>query len=119
MRLISGWKARLNGARGERQASRYLCDQGLTLVEKNFHCKWGEIDLIFKQQSQLIFVEVKSRENAEFGHAAEYFTEGKRKKFHKSVMTYLAKHNLNPELTDFRIDLIAITGNNICWLKAV
>lgn len=119
MSFISGLKARFNGAQAERQASEYLTHRGLRIITKNYHCKWGEIDLILSHDEQLVFVEVKSRESKLFGEAGEYFTRAKRAKLTRSIMHYLQKQNLNPNHTNFRIDVIAITGKDIVWYQAV
>lgn len=119
MKAISGLKARINGFAGEIKAKKYLINQGLTYIDKNYSCKWGEIDLIFRDAEQLVFVEVKSRESGTHGMASEYYTESKQKKLVRSIMTYLSENGCNPELTNFRIDVIAITADDLQWLKAV
>jgi len=119
LKVISGLKARLNGIRAEKVARRYLIKQGLTFCEANYHCKWGEIDLIFRQGEQLVFVEVKSRASSEFGTAEELYTRSKQKKLHKSVLHWLTSEGLNPEITNFRMDLVAINNDVIDWYQCV
>ncbi|MCC2604896.1 YraN family protein [Planctobacterium marinum] len=117
--MISGLKARLNGIRAEKSARNYLIKQGLTFCEANYHCKWGEIDLIFRHAEQWVFVEVKSRASSEFGTAEEFYTPGKRKKLHKAIMHWLSSQGLNPEITNFRIDLVAINDDKVDWYQCV
>ncbi|XOV80667.1 MAG: YraN family protein [Aestuariibacter sp.] len=119
MRWISGLKARYNGEAAERQAKQYLQNKQLRFREANYRCKMGEIDLIMMDSEQLVFVEVKSRENAQFGHAAEYFTQHKQQKLEKAINHYLLAHKLNPYNTDYRVDVVAITGEDIQWYQAV
>jgi putative endonuclease len=119
LRAIRGLKARLNGFSSELKAKRYLENKGLSFIEKNYRCKWGEIDLIFRESEQLVFVEVKSRESESHGSAGDYYTKSKHQKLTRSIMTYLADNGFNPETTNFRIDVIAITANDLEWVKSV
>lgn len=119
MQWIKNRYSHLVGKKAEQQASEYLQQQGLSLVCENYRCRSGEIDLIMKEQDQLVFVEVKYRTNTDFGHALEYFHLHKRKKFEKAVSHYLHEQRLNPTLIDHRIDLVAIENTDIQWLKSV
>lgn len=112
-------KARLNGIWAEKKARKYLIKQGLTFIAANYHCRWGEIDLIFKEQEQWVFVEVKSKLNRNFGDAEASYTKSKQQKLHKAIMFWLAEKQMNAELTSFRIDLLAINDAQISWHKNV
>lgn len=112
-------KARLNGILAEKKARNYLVKHGLTFVAANFHCRWGEIDLIFKEQTQWVFVEVKSKLNRNFGDAEASYTRRKQEKLHKAIMLWLAENQMNAEHTSFRIDLLAINDGEITWHKNV
>lgn len=103
----------------ESVAKQHLIAQGLKFVEQNFRVKVGEIDLIFKDNTQWVFVEVKFRSNTDHGFAAEYFTASKRSKMNKAIMCYLQQHNLNLHHTSLRIDVIAIDDTQLSWLKNV
>ncbi len=107
------------GQQAERLACRYLQQQGLILVSQNYRCRTGEIDLIMRDNDQLVFVEVKYRQRADFGHASEYFHSHKRRKFMSAIRHYLVEKQLNPAFTPQRIDVIAIEGTDIQWHKAV
>lgn len=109
----------LIGASAEDKACRYLLEQGLVLIERNYRCRGGEIDLIMSDNEQLIFVEVKYRKQNQYGYAAEYFTEQKRKTVQRAILHYLKDARLNHATTAMRIDLVAIDDNQIQWLKAV
>lgn len=111
--------ARAAGIAAEQRAKAFLLAQNLTFIEQNFSVPLGEIDLIFKDQNQLVFVEVKYRTNNEHGRAAEYFTMSKRNKMHKAIMCYLQKHHLNLHHTSLRIDIIAIDNQDLEWLVNV
>ena len=117
------WLTKLNtkvvGSYYEIQAARYLQQQGLHLIMKNFHCRYGEIDLIMRDQQTLVFVEVKYRKSAAFGGATSALTQQKLKKIELTANYYLQKQNLNSNLIAYRIDLIAIENTTIRWLQAV
>ncbi|MGB3726274.1 MAG: YraN family protein [Glaciecola sp.] len=108
--------ARQAGMDAELLAKHHLMDNGLCFVEQNYSVVMGELDLIFRDQEQWVFVEVKYRSNTEYGTAAEYFTANKRQKMHKAIMCYLNDKNLNIHHTSLRIDVVAIDNTAIEWL---
>lgn len=112
-------RAKKAGEQAELDAKAYLEGQGLCFIESNFRVPQGEIDLIFKDAQQWVFVEVKYRATKEHGHAAEYFTPSKRSKMTKAIMCYLQRHKLNIHHTDLRIDVIAINDEELSWLDNV
>ncbi|GGD51076.1 YraN family protein [Lacimicrobium alkaliphilum] len=105
------------GQSAEARACRYLKAQGLTLITTNYHCKSGEIDLIMQDDDELVFVEVKYRTRTHFGHPAEYFDTHKRRKFESALFHFMQYKGLNPAHIPHRIDLVAITGSQIQWIK--
>jgi len=107
------------GKQAEKKAAEYLHQQGLELIETNYRCRFGEIDLIMQHGHELVFVEVKYRKNQQYGQASEYFTRGKRKKVEKAMAFYLAQKKLNPNQIAHRIDVLAIDPHQIQWFKAV
>ena len=72
------------GQAAEDAAALLLQQQGLQLIERNFGCKTGEIDLILQDNGQLVFVEVRFRKNQLFGGAAASVTPAKQKKLQKA-----------------------------------
>ncbi len=107
------------GNMGEAVAKNYLIKQGCEIIENNFHSRYGEIDIIAKDQDSLIFVEVKYRKNERFATAAESITPSKQEKMRLTIETYLQKYPTNRPL---RIDLITIIGYEpfkITWLKNI
>ncbi|MCW9012674.1 MAG: YraN family protein [Gammaproteobacteria bacterium] len=95
------------GKRAEQLACNHLLQQGLVLIEKNYHCRQGEIDLIMTQNDSLIFIEVRYRKNNDYGGAKESITRAKQKKIHITALHYMQRHNKN---VNARFDVIAITG---------
>lgn len=116
---IKQWHAKKTGDEAEARAKAYLMSQGLEFISQNFSVKSGEIDLIFKELQQWVFVEVKFRAGNTHGHAAEMFTASKRAKLTRAIMCYLQSLDLNCHHTDMRIDLIAIDGDQLNWIKNV
>ena len=104
------------GDEKEQLAKRFLLKQKLRFIEQNFHCRWGEIDLIFQDpnSSQLIFVEVRFRASNQFGGAAASITMSKQQKIRKSALFYLSQRKIEPNL---RFDVIAIDGKEFNWIQ--
>ena len=119
MRWIKQRYASLIGSQAEHLASEYLAAQGLTLITRNYRCKRGEIDLIMQDAGVLVFVEVKFRQNQAHGRAEEFFHPQKRAKFELAMQYYLHEKNLNPAHVAYRMDVVAINGNDVNWIKQV
>ncbi len=111
--------AKRAGEQAELDAKIFLRKQGLRFIEQNFRVPQGEIDLIFKDKQQWVFVEVKYRTSSSRGFAAEYFTPSKRSKMIRAIMCYLQQHNLNLHHTNMRIDVVAIDNQALTWLDNV
>ncbi len=100
-------EARLTlGAWGEEQAAEYLCRQGMTIVERNFRTPVGEIDIIARYKSWLVFIEVKTRRSAAFGVPQEAVGARKQRQIIRTAQWYL-QNNKNAKLQP-RFDVIAI-----------
>lgn len=113
------WPARLSakqqqGRLGERQALAYLQRQGLKLVEANFACKGGEIDLIMRERDTLVFVEVRRRQGKAVVDAAASITPAKVRRIACAAEQYLAHWQRTPAC---RIDVVAIDGDCLEWLR--
>lgn len=107
------------GKQAEEFACQYLLNQGLTLVTPNYRCRTGEIDLIMKDADEWVFVEVKYRKSSQYGQAADYFHSSKRKKFESALQQFMHEKKLNPNMIAHRIDLLAIDGKDVQWLKGI
>lgn len=77
------------GLEAEKLAATFLANHGLKLVMQNYHCRYGEIDLIMKDAKTLVFVEVKLRSNNQFGGAAVSITQQKQQKLILTAQHYL------------------------------
>lgn len=98
------------GIQAERYAERYLLSQGLKTCERNFHSRYGEIDLIMKQDDILVFIEVRYRKSSTFGNPVETVNWRKQEKFIRTAQYYL-QHHSHHNLQTARIDVLGITGN--------
>ena len=108
---------RIKGDDKERFAEAHLVANGFTLIERNFLCKGGEIDLIMKDQKYLVFIEVRYRASNEFGGALGSITAGKQRKLRRAAEFYLLQQfgNTPPPC---RFDVIALEGQNeLEWIK--
>ncbi len=105
------------GAEAEQLAATFLLRQGLKLVETNYRCRFGEIDLVFNDQKTLVFVEVRLRGNEAFGGAAASITASKRHKLVLAARHYLQQLHTSPAC---RFDVVLLRGlrdNDIEWIR--
>lgn len=98
------------GKLGEDLATRYLEKKGVKILERNFRCRQGEIDIIGKEKKELVFVEVKTRSNQKYGKPAEAVTPIKRKHINRAIEFYLYTHQLTNE--QVRIDIMEVYIDN-------
>lgn len=107
------------GTHAENKALRYLKKQGLQCKVRNFHSRYGEIDLICEQQNSIVFVEVRYRKNQQFGGAVASITTSKINKIRKTAEFYLQKNKLHDRAC--RFDVLCLSGDlknpNYNWLK--
>lgn len=104
------------GTGAEELASKYLCEQGLTVICKNYRAKTGEIDLICKDGDYFVFCEVKYRKSDEFGNPLYAVDREKQKKIIKTSIFYLTSNHLSVDAF-IRYDVVSICGDEIEWLK--
>ncbi len=91
----------------ETVALHFLQRQGLTLLTRNFHCKVGEIDLVMRQQNTLVFVEVRYRRSARYGHPVETVDARKQRKLIRTAHVFLMRHVSLQEMS-CRFDIVGI-----------
>lgn len=88
---------------GEDVAEKYLKDNDYEVLERNFRLKFGEIDIIAKQNDCVVFVEVKTRKSIAFGQPSEYVNLKKQIRIKKAAAVYIDIEN-----TDIRFDVIEV-----------
>ena len=94
------------GARGERIAAAYLSDLGLQILDQNWRCREGELDIVARDGDALVFCEVKTRRGVGFGHPVEAVTAVKQRRLRTLAHRWLAAHDEHaPEL---RFDVIGV-----------
>ena len=94
------------GAYGERVAARHLRDAGLQVLERNWRCDQGEIDLVALDGSCLVVCEVKTRRSLVYGSPVEAVTARKAARLRRLAACWLADHEL--VVDDVRIDVIGV-----------
>ena len=96
------------GVLGEEVAANFLIEQGYRIVERNFRCKGGEVDIIGRDpgDKSLVFIEVKARRGLSYGVPQLAVTPFKQRQISKAALTWLSKNRLHD--TNARFDVIAI-----------
>ena len=92
-------------------ACRYLSEQGAHILERNFRCRQGEVDIIAKDGDVLCFIEVKYRSGTSQGGAAAAVTYAKQRAISKAALFYLMKHDMSADVA-MRFDVVTIDGEN-------
>jgi putative endonuclease len=107
------------GHQVEQHACRYLESNGLRLIDKNFNCKSGEIDLIMQDGETLVFVEVRYRAKSKYGDSLDSVTRSKQNKIIRTAKYYLQQNDLYDKVP-CRFDVIAVDeqiNNQVTWIK--
>ena len=94
------------GKEGEEIVCKYLKKERYKILEMNFNCKIGEIDIIAKQKNEIVIIEVKTRTNKEYGLPAEAVTKKKLKHIYKTAEYYIYSRKIKN--IDIRIDVIEV-----------
>ncbi|MCI8821633.1 MAG: YraN family protein [Lachnospiraceae bacterium] len=103
---------RRTGAAYEEQAARWLTEQGFEILERNFYCRQGEIDLIARDGVYLVFIEVKYRRDGRTGHPAESVGRQKQQKLIRAAQYYCLIRQI-PENHPCRFDVVSILGDQV------
>lgn len=93
-------------------ASEFLSKKGYKILELNFRCRTGEIDIVAKKNNIIVFTEVKYRKNLLKGSPGEAIDYYKQQKIYKTAMYYITRNRLNLS-AEYRFDAILITNDNI------
>jgi len=106
--------SRIIGNHYENIALSYLKSQGLKLITRNFHSRYGEIDLIMQDKASIVFIEVRYRESTQFGSSVETISYQKQQRIIKTAEYYLLQKAQNLAC---RFDVVAIeAAKNIKWI---
>ena len=111
----------MDGAQAEVLAKQYLESQGLHTVTTNYRCRFGEIDIIMNDQSQLVFIEVRFRKKQLYGSALHSIDWRKQQRIVRSASCFLQTHHTTAHDT-CRFDVIAIgpslANHHIDWVRS-
>lgn len=103
------------GKQYEDKACKYLEDKGFQIIERNYTCLYGEIDIIAKDGEYTVFIEVKYRHNDEFCKPIEAVTACKLKRITKTAQDYITKHGEDY----YRFDAVCFIGEEIEHIKNI
>lgn len=103
------------GDAAEDRACEYLQAQGLHLLKRNYRLRSGEIDLVFRDRTHVVFIEVRYRKTRQFGGALYSINQRKQQKIINTALHYMQRYRVELPV---RFDVIAITGHDdIQWLQ--
>jgi putative endonuclease len=94
------------GAYGERVAAAHLVDAGMAIVERNWRCDIGEIDILARDGDTLVVCEVKTRRGADFGSPLEKVTRENAERLRRLAARWIAHTGMHP--LDVRIDIVGV-----------
>jgi len=94
------------GVYGEAYAAQHLVEQGMVLLDRNWRCDAGEIDLVLRDDRVLVVCEVKTRSSTAFGSPLEGVTARKAARLRRLAARWLAEHQLHPD--HVRIDIVGV-----------
>lgn len=99
-------RGRALGEYGETCAAGYLAGQGMVVLERNWRCELGEIDLVLRDGEDLVVCEVKTRTSVRFGHPLEAVTEQKAERLRRLAARWLAERKVRP--IRVRLDVVGV-----------
>ena len=108
---------RLVGKLGEDKACEFLINKGYTIIERNFRCKLGEIDIIAKKNKELIFLEVKTRRSFQYGMPSEAVNKIKKQHICEVAKFYILKNKISNKI--IRFDVIEIKLGRDCFINHI
>lgn len=107
----------LRGVNAETRALRHLEARGLKLVERNWRCKGGELDLVMTDGATLAVIEVRSRARSDYGSALESVDARKQGRLVHATQLFLVGHPEHAQ-REVRFDVVTLEGRDLQWLKA-
>lgn len=110
--------SKIKGDAGEAFVAEYLVQNGYRVIERNFHSRYGEIDIIAENRDFVVFVEVKARKGKSLVTALEAVNKSKQGKIAKTAMLYLQNYptNLQPR---FDVAEIVLKNNNVKFINYI
>jgi putative endonuclease len=109
----------MTGIDAERFAEAFLKQHNLVLLQRNYRCRFGEIDLIMRDGVAVVFVEVRMRKSPLFGGAAASITRAKQQKLVCTARHYLSSLKTEPPCRFDAVLLSGDDGHEIDWIKDI
>lgn len=100
------------GRAGEKRAVEYLRGLGYRILDRNWRCPEGEIDIVASDGRELVIVEVKTRRTEWFGHPLEAVDARKQKRLWRLASAWMRERGARMRITHVRVDAVAIVGAN-------
>jgi len=107
---------RKTGKAGEDLAVEYLESRGVSILQRNFYTRFGEIDIVGSFEGYIVFLEVKFRADDKCGDPAEAVGANKIRRIVSAARYYLYKNRISED-SPIRFDVIAITGDKVNWIQ--
>ncbi len=103
------------GQVGERLAALHYAQAGFEVVDTNWRCRYGELDLVARKDSLVVFVEVKNRSSVAYGHPLEAVTPLKQRRLRRLAALWFEDHRRHEELTHLqaRFDVVAVLAGRL------
>ncbi|KJL31911.1 YraN family protein [Microbacterium azadirachtae] len=98
------------GRAGEDRAAEHLTRLGYRILDRNWRCDEGELDIVAQREGVLAFVEVKTRRTLDFGHPFEAIDERKRKRLWRLAHVWVREHPMSSAARALRLEAIGIVG---------
>ncbi len=108
---------RVTGEEKEQLAIDFLRKKGYFIIESNFRVRQAEIDIIARDGSTIVFVEVKYRSSTTQGHPLEAVDCRKQQKISRAALSYLSRNKISLDNTSIRFDVIGILGKEITHIE--
>jgi len=112
-------KSKELGRRGEEIAVNFLKNQGYKIIERNYRCRRGEIDIIAQDNEEVVFIEVKTRWSLRYGLPEEAVSFYKRKHIIKVGLIYLQQHRFEEVNSRFDVVSILMEGEKVKEVKLI
>ncbi|KQT91084.1 hypothetical protein ASG49_12125 [Marmoricola sp. Leaf446] len=103
---MTGERNKSLGQYGEGLAARRLVEAGMTVIDRNWRCDAGELDLVLRDGDVLVFCEVKTRRSAAYGHPLEAVDAVKAQRLRRLAARWLEAHDVRP--VGVRIDVVGV-----------
>jgi putative endonuclease len=104
--MSTGARNKSLGGYGERLAAQRLVADGMVLVDRNWRCDQGELDLVLRDGEVLVFCEVKTRSSSAYGHPLEAVRPDKGMRLRRLAGRWLEEHDVHPR--EIRVDLVGV-----------